>query len=208
MPRILIADDHAVTRNGFRHFLQGEFGGEIGEAPSAANLLEQLRTSQWDLLMLDMQLPDSSGLGLLRALREEFADLRILVVSALPEELYAKEVLRAGAQGYLSKASAPTELILAVRKLLNGQRYLSAQVAEQMVNDLGKPDKPPYERLSERERHVFDRLAAGATVSGVAAELKLSVKTISTYRARIMEKMGIGSNADMTSYAMRVGMMS
>jgi two-component system invasion response regulator UvrY len=208
MTRILLADDHAVTRNGFRHFLQGEFGCEIGEAASATALLEQLRAETWDLLLLDMQLPDRTGLTLLREIREEFPTLRVLVVSALPEELYAKEVLRAGAQGYLSKASAANELIVAVRKLLNGQRYLSAQVAEQMVNDLGKPDKPPYERLSGRERHVFDRLAAGATVSGVAAELKLSVKTISTYRARIMEKMGIGSNADMTSYAMRVGLIS
>ena len=206
MSSVLIADDHAVVRAGYRQFLALESSvAEVGEVSNAADALAQLRLRRWDLLLLDIHLPDRAGMGVLQEVKTEFPQTRVLVVSGLPEGQYATEALRAGAAGYLSKESAPSELLSAVRRVLGGQRYVSSRVAEQMVAELGKPNIPRHEQLSTRERQVFERLATGATITAVAAELELSIKTVSTYRARILEKMGFRSNADMTSYVIRQG---
>jgi two-component system invasion response regulator UvrY len=204
MARVLIADDHAVVRAGYKQFLETELGiAEIGEAGGGDEVMTQLAGGRWDLLLLDIHMPNHTGLEMLEKIRQQHPDVRILIVSGLPEEQYARNVLRAGASGYLSKSTAPQDLVTAVKRILSGQRYVSQQTAERMVADLGKPNLPLHELLSERELQVFKRLAAGAMITGIAHELTLSVKTVSTYRTRILDKMGFTSNADITAYAVR-----
>jgi DNA-binding NarL/FixJ family response regulator len=153
-------------------------------------------------------MPDRSGLDILRHIQTGHPAVRVLVMSGLPEQQYAVNVLRAGASGYLSKDSAPEELMKAVRTVLSGRRYVSAALAEILVADLdGDPDKPMHARLSTREFQIFCKLAAGRGVSDIANELSLSVKTVSTYRSRILEKMSFTANADITSYALRNGLI-
>ena len=205
MSRILIADDHAVVRAGYRQFLDVEPGlTEVGEAANGEEVLAKLRAEEWDLLLLDMQMPGTKGLDIVEYVTAELPKVKILVMSGLPETQYARTIIRAGASGYLSKSSAPTEMLKAVRTVLSGRRYVSAELAEIMASDLDKNmDKPLHARLSTREFQVFCKLAGGAGVSAIAAELTLSVKTVSTYRSRIMEKLTFKSNADITAYALR-----
>lgn len=204
MARVLIADDHAVVRAGYKQFLETELGiAEVGEAAGGDEVMTKLAGARWDLLLLDIHMPNHNGLEILEKIRQRHPEVRVLIVSGLPEEQYARNVLRAGASGYLSKSTAPQDLVIAVRRILSGQRYVSQQTAERMVADLGKPNLPLHELLSERELQVFKRLAAGAMITGIANELALSVKTVSTYRTRILEKMGFTSNADITAYAVR-----
>jgi DNA-binding NarL/FixJ family response regulator len=207
--RILIADDHAVVRAGFRQFLEADANmSVIGEAASGSETLDQLRQQSWDLVLLDIHMPDRSGLDILRHIQTGYPSVKVLVMSGLPEQQYAINVLRAGASGYLSKDSAPEELMKAVRTVLAGRRYVSAALAEILVADLdGDPDKPMHARLSTREFQIFCKLAAGRGVSEIANELSLSVKTVSTYRSRILEKMNFHANADITSYALRNGLI-
>jgi DNA-binding NarL/FixJ family response regulator len=209
MARILIADDHAVVRAGFRQFLEADSTiTDIGEAASGSETLDQLRKQEWDLVLLDIHMPDRSGLDILRHIQTGHPSVRVLVMSGLPEQQYAVNVLRAGASGYLAKDSAPEELMKAVRTVLAGRRYVSAALAEILAADLdGDPDKPLHSRLSTREFQIFCKLAAGRGVSDIANELSLSVKTVSTYRSRILEKMSFNANADITSYALRNGLM-
>jgi two-component system invasion response regulator UvrY len=211
MSRVLIADDHAVVRAGYRQFLETEPSiSEIGEAASGSETLDILRTKDWDLLLMDIHMPDRSGLDILRHVASGYPDVRVLIMSGLPEEQYARNVLRAGASGYLSKGSPPEEMLKAVRLVLNGRRYVSAALAESMAADLESSRdqaKPLHESLSVREFQIFGKLADGRTVSAIAQELSLSVKTVSTYRTRILEKMSFSSNADMTSYALRNGLI-
>lgn len=208
MPSILVADDHAVVRAGYRRFLTADGYGDIGEASTGADVLKQLRARPWNILLLDINLPDRAGMGVLQEAHSIFPLTRILVISGLPEDLYAIEALRAGAAGFLPKDCAPNELVIAVRRVLSGQRYISSRIMEQMAADVGKPTTPRHEQLSARERQVFDGLAAGATITAIAQELDLSVKTVSTYKTRILEKMSLQSNADMTAYAFRHGLTS
>ncbi len=209
MSRVLIADDHAVVRAGFRQFLAADPTiGAVGEAASGNETLDCLRREPWDLVLLDIHMPDRSGLDVLRYIQTGYPEVRVLVMSGLPEQQYALNVLRAGASGYLSKDSSPDELMKAVRAVLAGRRYVSAALAEILVADLdGDSDKPLHARLSTREFQIFCKLAAGRGVSEIANELSLSVKTVSTYRSRILEKMSFSANADITSYALRNGLI-
>jgi two-component system, NarL family, invasion response regulator UvrY len=160
------------------------------------------------LLILDINMPGRGGLDILKHVRASFPDTRVLVVSGFPERQYAVNVLKAGASGYLSKESAPEELIKAVQLVLSGRRYVSSTLAEQLVTDLdADPDKPVHSQLSEREFQILCKLASGNSVSEIAKELCLSVKTVSTYRTRVLEKMSLRSNADLTAYALRNGLI-
>src|ERR1700683_1430742 len=198
MSRVLIADDHAVVRAGYKQFLEAEAGiTAIGETASGNETLDQLRRHEWDLLLMDIHMPDRSGLDILKHVTSGYPKVRVLIMSGLPEEQYARNVLRAGASGYLSKGGSPEEMLKAVRLVLNGRRYVSASLAEAMAGDLESkhdPNKPLHAELSTREFQIFCKLAAGASVGEIAQELTLSVKTISTYRTRILEKMNFKSN--------------
>ena len=211
MSRILIADDHAVTRAGYKQFLEAEPSiFDIGEAASGSETLDALRRDRWDLLLMDIYMPDRSGLDILKQVTAGYPNLRVLIVSGLPEEQYARNVLRAGASGYLSKGGPPDELLKAVRLLLSGRRYVSAALAESMAADLHSSADhtgPLHATLSAREFQIFCKLASGTSVSDIAKELFLSVKTISTYRTRVLEKMNFKSNADITTYALRNGLI-
>lgn len=207
--RVLIADDHAVVRAGLRQFLAEDPDiGQIGESASGGETLDRLRACDWDLVLLDIHMPDRSGLDILRHIRAGHPQVKVLVLSALPEQQYAVNVLRAGASGYLTKESDPEELLKAVRTVLDGRRYVSAALAQILVSELdGESDRPLHARLSTREFQIFCKLAGGSGVSQIANELSLSVKTVSTYRSRILEKMSFRSNADVTSYALRNGII-
>jgi two-component system, NarL family, invasion response regulator UvrY len=209
MARVLIADDHAVVRAGLRQFLEEDRAiVEIGEASTGREVLDALRRGRWDLLILDINMPDRSGLDILSHVRAAGYSTRVLVMSGLPERQYALNVLRAGARGYLSKDGAPEELLKAVRTVLDGRRYVSPALAELLVSELDQDtDKPLHSRLSEREFQVLCKLAAGRAVSDIAGELCLSVKTVSTYRTRVLEKMHLETNADLTTYALRNGLI-
>ena len=211
MSRVLIADDHAVVRAGYRQFLEAEAGiTAIGETASGNETLDQLRRHDWDLLLMDIHMPDRSGLDILKHVTSGFPNVRVLIMSGLPEAQYARNVLRAGASGYLSKDGSPEELLKAVRTVLVGRRYISASLAESMAADLESSRnqrQPPHDRLSVREFQIFCKLAGGASVGDIAEELSLSVKTVSTYRSRVLEKMNFTSNADMTAYALRNGLI-
>lgn len=211
MSRVLIADDHAVVRAGLRQFLEEERSiTEIGESASGIETLEQLRAKTWDLVILDIHMPDRSGLDILKQIRTSYPHTKILIMSGLPERQYAVNVLKAGASGYLAKGSAVEEMLKAIRDVLRGRRYVSPTLGELLIADLNQDqeiDQPPHARLSEREFQIFHKLAAGRAVSEIATELCLSVKTISTYRTRVLEKMSFASNADLTIYAIRNGII-
>jgi two-component system invasion response regulator UvrY len=211
MSRVIIADDHAVVRAGFRQFLEAEPSiTEIGEAGSGSETLDVLRLKRWHLLLMDIHMPDRSGLDILKHVTKGYPELRVLIMSGLPEEQYARMVLRAGASGYLSKEGSSEELLKAVRTVLSGRRYVSEALAQSMATNLENPrdqDNPPHSALSTREFQIFRKLAFGVPVGDIARELSLSVKTVSTYRSRILEKMSFTSNAAMTSYALRNGLV-
>lgn len=205
MAKVLIADDHPMVRAGLRRLLVEDRSiTEIGEASSGNETLDRLRTGKWDLLILDINMPDRSGLDILRHVRATHEDTKVLVLSGLSERQYALNVLKAGASGYLPKECAPNDLLAATRGVLQGRRYVSPQIAEMLVTDLNADsDQPLHGRLSEREFQVFYKLASGRSVSAIGDELCLSVKTVSTYRSRILEKMNLQTNADITTYALR-----
>lgn len=210
MSKILIADDHALVRAGFRQFLeQDKSFRQIGEAASGTETLDRLRESAWNLVVLDINMPDRSGIDVLRQIRAGHPDTRVLILSGFPERQYAVNVLRAGASGFLSKDAAPEELLKAVRTVLSGRRYVSAALAELLASDLsGDSDQPLHARLSAREFQILCKLAAGRSVSEIGQELRLSVKTVSTYRSRLLEKMNFKTNADLTSYALKNGIIN
>jgi len=211
MSRVLIADDHAVVRAGYKQFLEADPSiTDVGEVASGTEALDALRAKEWDLLLMDIHMPDRSGLDILKHVTSGYPDVRVLIMSGLPEEQYARNVLRAGASGYLSKGGSPEEFLKAVRLVLNGRSYVSAALAESMAADLENPrdqNQPLHTALSTREFQIFCKLAAGSSVGSIGEELSLSVKTVSTYRSRILEKMSFSSNADMTSYALRNGLI-
>lgn len=204
MTRVLIADDHALFRAGLRQFLVDALpSAEIGEAASGNEVLTSLQQKAWDMLILDINMPDRTGLDILRHVKSGHPATRVLVLSGYPERQYALNVLRAGASGYIAKDAAPEDLLKAVRMVLQGRRYVSESLAELLLLDLDRADKPLHALLSDREFQIFGKLAAGHGVSEIGRELCLSVKTVSTYRTRILEKMRMKSNADLTSYALR-----
>jgi len=205
MPRILVADDHAVIRRGLIEILRDSVpGAAFGEAETAGRALELARAEQWDLAILDVSLPDQSGLEVLKQIRGFAPRLPVLVLSMHPEEQFALRTLRAGASGYVTKKTAPQEIGEAVRRVLAGGRYITPSLAERMAIEMAERiEKAPHERLSDREYQVFRRLALGKTVKEIASELSVSVQTVSTHRARILAKMGFRTNADLTDYAIR-----
>jgi DNA-binding NarL/FixJ family response regulator len=209
MSSVLIADDHAVLRRGLRHYLeQDPLIQKIGEAATGAATLQQLRKSHWDLVILDLNMPDRSGLDILRHIRSGHPETSVLVVSGFAEKQYALNVLRAGAAGYLAKDQAPDDFMRAVHTILAGRRFVSASLSEMLVNALDEPpEKLLHADLSQREFQVLCKIAVGRSVSEIADELFISVKTVTTYRARILEKMALATNADLTTYALRNGLV-
>jgi DNA-binding NarL/FixJ family response regulator len=209
MPRILVADDHAVVRRGLIEILRDVLPAAVfGEAESGARTLELARREPWDVVVLDVSLPDQNGLDVLKQIRVFAPRLPVLILSMYPEEQFALRAFRAGAAGYVTKKTAPQEIGDAVRRVLGGRRYITPSIAERMALDLARPtDRAPHELLSDREYQVFRRLAMGKTVKDIGAELTLSVQTVSTYRARILSKMGFRTNAELTEYAIRSGLL-
>lgn len=204
--RILIADDHAIVRAGLKQFIADEHDMAVaGEAETGAQTLEMARAGEWDVVLLDISMPDRSGVDTLKSLRHVKPDLPVLILSGFPEGQYAINLLRAGASGYLNKESAPAELVRAIRTVVAGRRYVSPSLAEILAQDLANPagERPLHATLSEREFQIFCKLAGGQAVSKIAGELFLSVKTVSTYRTRILEKMNMKTNADLTYYAIK-----
>jgi DNA-binding NarL/FixJ family response regulator len=207
--RILIVDDHDVVRVGFRQILS-EFSRfkVAGEARSAAEALEALRKDAYDIVLLDLSLPDGSGIDVLRRIKVRYPETRVLVLSGFSEEQYGVNMLRAGASGFLSKTCSTEELIKAIDTVALGRRYISPKLADIMAEGLSTPvDKPLHEQLSEREFQIFCHLAEGKTVTEIGEMLFISVKTVSTYRARLMEKMGLRTNSELTYYAVKNGLI-
>jgi DNA-binding NarL/FixJ family response regulator len=204
MLRILIADDHMVVRKGLRQILMEEFPAAlIEDVPDAEEMIKRIMNATWDVVVSDMSMPGRSGLDALQQIKQIHPDLPVLILSIHPEEHYALRVLKAGASGYLSKGSAPDELVKAVRTVLLGKKYISASVAEKLASNFSADTaKLAHELLSDREFDVMKLLAAGKSVSEIADILSLSVTTISTYRARIMTKMNLKTNSDLTKYAL------
>ena len=203
MIRILIADDHAVVRKGLAQILLDGFkSAHIEEVENSEELISKAMKSHWDVIISDLSMPGRSGLDALRQLKESLPKLPVLIMSIHPEEQYAIRVLKGGAAGYLSKASAPDELVKAVRIVLTGRKYISSSTAEKLANTiLQDQDKLLHESLSDREFDVLKLIASGKSVSEIAGLLSLSVTTVSTYRSRIMVKMNMKSNAELTMYA-------
>ncbi len=210
MIRILIVDDHAIVRGGLRALLSDEFrGATFGEASDAPQALEHLRKQPWDVALLDITLPGKSGLDLLKDLEADWPHLPVLVLSGHPEDQFAVRVLKAGAGGYMTKESAPAELANAIRKILAGGRYVSPALAEKLALGVKRdPMRTPHETLSNREYDVMSRIALGKTVTEIAGELSLSGKTISTYRTRVLEKLGVKNSAEIVQYAIRNGLVT
>jgi len=202
---ILIADDHPIVREGFKQVLSETTDMVVaGEASNGQEVLNLIRKNKYDVILLDISMPGRSGLEILKELRNDYPRLPILIVSIYPEEQYAVRAFRAGASGYLTKASAPHELIEAIRKVSKGGRYVSSSLAEELTYYLdGDATRAPHEILSDREYQVMLLMASGKTVSGIAEELCLSVKTISTYRTHILKKMNLKNNAEITLYAVQ-----
>jgi two-component system, NarL family, invasion response regulator UvrY len=203
--RVLIADDHAVFRRGLKETL-GEVFSRVtfGEAKSAQEALEHVRRHDWDIVVLDISMPGKSGLDILTDLKRLRPKLPILLLSMHPEEQFARRALKSGAAGYLTKESVPEELQRAVKKVIHGGRYVSATLAEELAVDLsGGAGRPIHELLSDREFQVLRMIASGKTVKQIADEIALSVKTVSTYRARILEKTGMKTNAELIRYALQ-----
>ena len=209
MLRLAIVDDHKSVRAGFREMLSDELGIRVEfEAASGEEAMQKLRETPCDVLLLDLSLPGQSGVDVLRAVRQRYESLKVLVLSGFPEERYALPMIRNGANGYLCKDCERDELIKAIRTVAQGRRYVSARTAELMADDLaGAGNSLPHESLSERELQVFLRLAKGESVSSIAELLNLSVKTVSTYRSRLLEKIDVNSNAELAAYALRHGLM-
>jgi len=204
MMKILIADDHAVVRKGLSQILLEEFStAVIEEVDNSEDLIKKAMDGHWDVIISDLSMPGRSGLDALHQLKEMLPDTPVLIMSIHPEDHYAIRALKAGAAGYLTKATAPKELVKAVRLVLEGRKYISPSTAEKLASVvIQEKEKLPHEYLSNREFDVFKLLAAGRLVSEIAAQLSLSTTTISTYRTRVMSKMNIKTNAELTMYAM------
>ena len=201
--KIMLVDDHAVVRQGLKQILVEAFNdGLFGEAQNAAEALSLVRQQPWDIIVLDLTLPGESGLDVLKQIRHDYPQLPVLILSMHPENQYAVRTIKAGAAGYLTKESAPEELVQAIRKIQSGGKYISDSVAEKLaIHVVADDDKPPHERLSDREYQIMCMIASGKEVKQIADELSLSVKTVSTYRTRLLEKMNMQTNAELTYYA-------
>jgi DNA-binding NarL/FixJ family response regulator len=203
--QIGIVDDHAIVRSGLKQFFADQVDLRVvGEAASGSEAVDLVRTTELDVLVMDLSMPGQSGIDALAKIRTTAPDVGILILSGYPEKHYALNLIRQGASGYLNKDCDPDEILKAIRAIALGKRYITPAVAELMAQRLeGKNDVPAHEQLSEREFQVFLKLAKGQTAGEIAGALLLSVKTVSTYRTRLMEKMGLHSNSDLTYYALK-----
>jgi len=210
MIRVAIVDDHAIVRAGLRQFFSEQVDLRItGEATNGREALDLVRAGDLDVMLMDLSMPDQSGVDALAAIKARAPDLPVLILSGFPEAHYATTLLRQGASGYLNKECDPEEIVKAIRTVFRGRKYITAAVGELLADGLagGNGDKPAHEQLSEREFQVFLRLAKGETIGHMAEGMSLSVKTVSTYRSRVMEKLKLASNSDLTYYALKNGLI-
>jgi len=210
MTKILVVDDHAVVRQGVKQILNEQFqGAVIGEAQNAEEMIAMIRKQAWDIVVLDVGMPGKSGLDALKDLKQVCPKLPVLVLSAYPEDQLARRMLKAGASGYLTKDSAPNELVQALRKILGGGKFVSASMAELLVVNLNEQDERPlHEQLSDREYQVMCLIAVGKSLKEIADDLCVGISTINTYRARILEKMQLKNNTELTHYALQNGLVN
>lgn len=209
MIRVIIVDDHAIVRAGLRQYLSEQVDLRVtGEASNGREALDLVRGGEVDVMIMDLSMPEHGGVDALAAIKAREPNLPILILSGFPEAHYATTLLRQGASGYLNKECDPEEIVKAIRTVYRGRKYITPAVAELLADGLGGDlDKPLHEQLSEREFQVFLRLAKGETISHMADSMSLSVKTVSTYRTRVMEKMKLASNSDLTYYALKNGLI-
>ena len=206
MIRILVADDHAVVREGLKRILAETSDMVVaGEAGTGQEALAQVDAQRWDVVLLDISMPDRSGLEVLKQIAHNHPETSVLVLSVHPEDQYALRVLKAGASGYLTKESAPDQLVQAIRQIASGRRYLSAYLSGKLVANLD--EGAPHERLSDREFQIMRLIASGKYPKQIANDLRLSVRTIGTYRDRILKKMTLKSNAEIIRYAAHRGLL-
>jgi DNA-binding NarL/FixJ family response regulator len=205
MIRILIADDHAIVRAGLKQFVADQADMSVaGEAATGAETVSLVRSEPYDVVLLDISMPDRNGVDTLKQLKQIRPEMPVLMLSAHAEEQYAVNLLRAGAAGYVSKETASTQLVQAIRTVTRGRKYVSPDLAQVLADGVtGQGEAPLHASLSQREFQIFCKLAGGMPVSKIAQELFLSVKTVSTYRSRVLEKMGMKTNADLTYYAIK-----
>jgi two-component system, NarL family, invasion response regulator UvrY len=209
MIRVGIVDDHAIVRSGLRQFLAEQVDLRVtGEASDGNEALELARGGEVDVLLLDLSMPRQGGVDALAAIKARFPDLAVLILSGFPEEHYATTLLRQGASGYVNKEADPQEIANAIRTVARGRRYITPAVAELLADGVaGGAERPAHEALSDRELQVFLRLARGETIGAMAQSMSLSVKTVSTYRTRVLEKLRLQSNSDLTYYALKNGLI-
>lgn len=203
MIRVIIVDDHPVVRRGLKQIIEEETDMEVaGEAKNAGECFSLVRQTDCTLVLLDITLPDRNGFDVLKQLKYEHPKIPVLILSVHPEDQYGLRFIKAGAAGYLMKEEAPEELVVAIRKVHAGGKYVSASLAEKLVSHLGTLDKPPHENLSDREFQILCLIAGGKSLKGIADELCIGEKTVSTYRSRILEKMKMSTNSDLIHYAL------
>ena len=209
MLKVLVVDDSPLFRRGVRDLvIEGFHGVKVGEAGNAHEMLELLKRKPWDMVVMDISMPGMNGLDALKQVRQEFSDVPVLILSMHPEEQYAIRMFKAGAVGYLTKAAAPEELVKAIKKVHGGGKYVSAALGEALASRVNlDAEKSPHDVLSDREYEVLCLIGSGKTVSEIAEKMNLSVTTISTYRARILEKMHMKTNAQLTRYAIEQGLV-
>lgn len=209
MIRVVIADDHAIVRQGLKQILSETHDLVVtGEAEDGAEALHLARQSNWDVFLLDVTMPNRNGIDTLKQLKKEFPKLPVLILSMHPEEQYAVRALKAGAFGYLTKQSAPEQLVNAIRQVAAGKKFVSPAVALQLAEAISdSEDKPPHERITDREYQVLTLIASGKTLTQIADTLNLGVATVSTYRARLLEKMGLRSTAELIRYGLEHGLI-
>ena len=206
--RVLIADDHAIVRQGLRQILSDTADLTVaGEAENGVQAVQLVRSGEWDVVLMDVSMPDRNGIDALKIIKKEFPRLPVLILSMYPEEQYAIRALKAGAAGYLTKQSAPELLVTAIRQVASGKKYVSPSLAEELANAIGDDsERPPHEKLSDREYQTLCMIASGKTPTEIAEALNLSVKTVSVYRARLLEKMNLRNNAELTHYGLKHGL--
>jgi two-component system, NarL family, invasion response regulator UvrY len=207
---ILLVDDHSIVREGLKNLIALETDLTVtGEASSGLEAINLVRKNQYDIMVLDISMPDKNGVDTLHDLKHIAPDLPVLILSGYAEAQYALNLMRSGCKGYLSKDTDADEIIKAIRTIANGKRYISSELAELMTKQLSHPsEKQLHEMLSDREFQVFFKLASGLIPTEIGAELNISVKTVSTYRSRILEKMSLKTNADLTYYAIKNGLIN
>lgn len=206
--RVLIADDHAIVRQGLRQILSDTPDLTVsGEAENGVQAVQMVRAGDWDVVLMDVSMPDRNGIDALKLIKKEYPRLPVLILSMYPEEQYAIRALKAGAAGYLTKQSAPELLVTAIRQVASGKKYVSPSLAEELANAIGDDsERPPHEKLSDREYQTLCMIASGKTPAEIAEALNLSVKTVSVYRARLLEKMNLRNNAELTHYGLKHGL--